>query len=74
VDDLVVLEAVSTQQEADLICAILRNEGIQCMPRPTNFAAGANDGYLLSGPREVFVRAEDLGRARDVLALQRRPI
>jgi hypothetical protein len=74
VDDLVVLEAVSTQQEADLICAILRNEGIQCMPRPTNFAAGANDGYLLSGPREVFVRAEDLGKARDVLELQRRSI
>jgi Putative prokaryotic signal transducing protein len=71
VDDLVVLEAVSTEMEADLICSVLRGEGIQSMYRPTNFATGANDGLSGSGAREILVRADDAGKAREVLELQR---
>ena len=41
-DDLVVLEAVPTVMEAALICEILRDEGIKCLDRPTNFGAGWN--------------------------------
>jgi hypothetical protein len=72
VDDLVVLESVATEQEADLICSILENEGIDCLARPTNFAAGAGDGLLSVGPREIVVRGKDAGHARKVLDAQRR--
>jgi hypothetical protein len=41
------------------------------MYRPTNFATGANDGLSGSGAREILVRADDAGKAREVLELQR---
>src|SRR5438094_548539 len=31
--------------EASLICGVLRNVGIRCLDRPTNFAAGANAAW-----------------------------
>jgi Putative prokaryotic signal transducing protein len=72
VDDLVVLEAVSTETEAELICSILRNAGIQCLQRQTSLSAGMTDGLPVGGPREVVVRGEDEDEARKTLALQRR--
>ena len=71
-DDLVVLESVTTEQEADLIASILESSGIRSIVRPTNFAAGAGDGLTFGLPREIVVRGEDLARAREVLAEQRR--
>jgi hypothetical protein len=73
VDDLVVLTAVPTQPEASLVCDVLREEGIRCFDRPTNFAVGAADGAWAVGPREIVVRADDAARAREVLA-SRRPL
>ena len=70
-DDLVVIETVPTAMEAGLVCGILRNVGIRCFDRPTNFAAGANDGWALSGWREIVVSGEDAEEAREVLAAQR---
>jgi putative signal transducing protein len=72
VDDLVVLEAVQTEMEAELISSILREEGIQSMYRPTNFAAGATDGFSAGGAREILVRSEDVAKARSVLDDQSR--
>jgi Putative prokaryotic signal transducing protein len=72
VDDLVVVEAVSTETEAELICSILRGEGIQSFQRQTSLSAGMTDGLPVGGPREVVVRAEDADEARNLLALQRR--
>jgi len=57
--------------EAGLICGILRNVGIRCLDRPTNFSAGANDGWPSGGWREIVVSGEDAEEARDVLAAQR---
>jgi len=71
VDDFVVVETVPTVMEASLICGILRNVGIRCLDRPTNFAAGANDGWPSGGWREIVVRGEDADEARKVLAAQR---
>jgi hypothetical protein len=71
VDDLVVIETVPTAMEAGLVCGILRNVGIRCFDRPTNYAAGANDGWALSGWREVVVRSEDADEATKALAAQR---
>jgi hypothetical protein len=70
-DDLVALEAVPTEIEAELICSVLRNAGIRCFQRQTSLSAGMTDGLPVGGPREVVVRAEDADEARQVLAAQR---
>jgi putative signal transducing protein len=73
VDDLLVVEVVPTVVEASLLCAILRDAGIECFDRPTNFAVGTVEGSTFSpGPREIVVRGEDADAARDALSRQRR--
>jgi hypothetical protein len=72
VDDLVVVESVPTVIEATIVCGLLRDAGIECYDRPTNFAVAAMDGWPSAGPREIVVRGEDLARAREVLEEQRR--
>ncbi|MDQ2983938.1 MAG: DUF2007 domain-containing protein [Actinomycetota bacterium] len=70
--DLAVLEQVSSEGEAQLVCSVLEGAGIQCYHRPTNQGVGAMDGVPTGGRREIVVRGEDLERAREVLELQRR--
>jgi hypothetical protein len=72
VDDLVVIDAVPTAVEASVVCGLLRDAGIECYDRPTNFAVGAMDGWPSAGPREIVVRGDDAGQARRVLEAQRR--
>jgi Putative prokaryotic signal transducing protein len=68
VTDLARLTVVRNQPEAEIVCSLLRSEGIQCFHRPTDFAAGAFDGAVSSaGAREVVVAADDLERARELL-------
>ena len=62
-----VVDVVATEQEAEIICGLLRSAGIECLPRQTNVGAGASDGLTVTGPYEVVVRAEDLEAAREVL-------
>jgi Putative prokaryotic signal transducing protein len=56
--------------EAELLCALLRTEGIECDHRPTNFGVGTMDG-MPGGSREVIVDAEHLERAQELLAASR---
>ena len=66
--ELVRLTVVHNQPEAEIVCSLLRSEGIQCFHRPTDFAAGAFDGALSSaGAREIVVAATDVDRARELL-------
>jgi hypothetical protein len=59
---------VSNDAEAQMLCGLLRLEGIECYFRKTNIGAGSTDGMLSSfGPTEIVVRASDLERAREVL-------
>jgi hypothetical protein len=67
VSDLVALTVVGTELEADMLCGLLRDAGIECMHGSTNMGAGALDGMPTGGPREVMVRAEDAVRARKAL-------
>ena len=69
-DELAVVEVVATEPEAELMCSLLRAAGIRCVQRLSNRGAGVGDGGYALGPREVLVRAHDLGSARKVLALQ----
>jgi Putative prokaryotic signal transducing protein len=71
-DDLVVVDSVQTVVEASVVCGLLRDAGIECYDRPTNFAVGAADGWASGGPREIVVRGDDAGEARRVLEAQRR--
>jgi hypothetical protein len=66
-DELVVVEVVATEPEAELLCSLLRSAGIECTYRVTNLGAGAADGLAVGGPQEVIVRREDLESAREVL-------
>jgi Putative prokaryotic signal transducing protein len=68
--ELAVVEVVATEPEAELLCSLLRGAGIQCVQRLSNRGAGVGQGGYAVGPREVLVRARDLGSARKVLALQ----
>jgi hypothetical protein len=64
-DVLKVLDVVATEQEAEVICGLLRSAGIACLTRQTN--VGASDGMTVAGPYEVVVRAEELEAAREVV-------
>lgn len=65
--ELVVVDVVATEPEAELLCSLLRSEGIRCTYRLSNYGAGASDGMPVGGPQEVLVRSEDLASAREVL-------
>ena len=54
-DVLKVLDVVATEQEAEVICGLLRSAGIACLTRQTNVGAGASDGMTVAGPYEVVV-------------------
>ena len=69
-DELVRLMIASSEPEAELIRGLLTTEGIQSMQRPTDFAAGALDGWAAGGAREILVRAADLETARELVARQ----
>jgi putative signal transducing protein len=69
--ELVVLDVVGSEPEAEIILALLRTEGIQAIAQKTNFAVGLADASSSgAGPREILVHAENLERAREVLEEQ----
>jgi Putative prokaryotic signal transducing protein len=65
--ELVPFTIVRNEAEAELLCALLRTEGIDCDHRSTNFGVGSMDG-LPGGAREVVVDQEKLERAEELLA------
>ena len=69
-DELVVVEIAANQPEAEMLCSLLRSEGIVCMSRLTNRGAGAGDGWGVGGQHEIMVRSKDAQAARKIL---RRP-
>ncbi len=69
-DELVRLTIVGSEPEAELLRGLLATEGIDSLQRPTNFAAGALDGWAAGGAREILVRAADLDTARELIARQ----
>lgn len=69
--ELVPLTIVRNEVEAELLCALLRTEGIDCDHRSTNFGVGSMDG-LPGGAREVVVDQEKLERAQEILAASQR--
>jgi hypothetical protein len=68
VAEAVYLTLVPTEYEADILCALLRTEGIECEQRRTNLGVGTMDGMPGGGPLEIFVAEQDLPRAQEILA------
>ncbi len=62
------LTIVRDELEAEMVCALLRTDGIDATHRRTNFAAGAADASTTAaGPREVVVAEAQLEAARELL-------
>ena len=63
------LTVVAHEPEAELVCGMLRSEGITCTHRITDMAFGSGGEMPTSGggAREVLVRPEHLERARELL-------
>ena len=66
-DELVVVDIVATEGEAQLLSSLLRDAGIESTYRLSNYGAGASDGMPTGGPQEVLVRKDDLQSAREIL-------
>jgi hypothetical protein len=66
-DQPVTLTVVPNEIEAEVIRGLLRSEGIESESRPTNFGAGATDGFTPSGARAIFVRPDQLDEARALI-------
>jgi Putative prokaryotic signal transducing protein len=71
VPELVHLTVVRNEPEAEVLCGLLRSEGIECEHRPTNFGVGTMDG-LSGGAREVVVSEDGLEQAQEILAASMR--
>jgi hypothetical protein len=65
---MVALTMVRSEAEAEVICGMLRANGITCGYQQTNVGAGAADGFTRGGALEIFVAADDAQRARKLLS------
>ena len=70
----VLLDTVQDQGEADVICSFLRIDGIPCSTRSvhggTEFAV-AGEGFVGTGPCEIYVDESDVERARELVTAMR---
>jgi hypothetical protein len=64
----VVLVVVPSEPEAEMVCELLRNADIACGYRDTEAIDSPLEGFIASGPREILVHADDVEKARSVLA------
>jgi len=66
VSEPVPLTAVPDEGEAEILCGMLRVEGIRCAHRITDLAHD-DAGQAFGGWREVLVAESDLARAEELL-------
>jgi putative signal transducing protein len=67
-DPGVVLTTVASEAEAELVCGLLRANGIECGYRDTEAIESSLEDFIASGPREVLVHAADLELAKELIA------
>ncbi len=67
-EDVVVVTIVSGETEAEMVCGLLRANGIECGYRDTEAIGSSLEDFAPAGPREILVRLDDLEDARSVLA------
>jgi putative signal transducing protein len=64
---MVALTMVRSEAEAEVLCGMLRVNGIACGYQQTNVGAGAADGFSRGGALEIFVAEGDAQRAQELL-------
>jgi len=67
-DEAVVLTVVSGEPEAEVVCGLLRSEGIECAYRDTETIDTSLEDFIAAGQREILVRESDLEAAKELLA------
>jgi hypothetical protein len=67
-EDVVVLTVVGSETEAEMVCGLLRANGIECGYRDTDAIDTPLENFAAAGPREILVREADLEDAKSVLA------
>ena len=69
-DDTVVLQVVSGESEAEVVCGLLRTADIECAYRDTEAIDSPLEDFIAAGSREILVHAADLEAAKELLAAQ----
>jgi hypothetical protein len=65
------LTIVPDEMQAEVVCGLLRANGIACSYRKTDTAAAIGTyggGYAIAGPTEILVNPADLDAAKKLLA------
>jgi hypothetical protein len=67
-DDAVVVKTVKDVTEAQIVCGLLRANGLECGFRDTEAIDSALEDFTQAGAQEILVHAADLEAARELLA------
>ena len=67
-EDAVAIHTVESEEEAELVCGLLRAAGIACGYRPTEAVDSPFEGLSSEGPQEILVDPGDETAARQVLS------
>jgi len=67
-DNPVVVTVVSGESEAEVVCGLLRSEGIECAYRDTEEIDSSLEDFIAAGSREILVHEKDLAAAKELLA------
>jgi hypothetical protein len=63
----VVVKVVSGEPEAEIVCGLLRSNGIECGYRDTEAIDSPLEDFTAAGQREILVRPADVEAARALL-------
>ena len=66
-DEGVRLTTVPGEAEAEVLCGLLRSEGIECGHRQTEEEDSPFENIATDGVREILVHERDLERARELI-------
>ena len=65
-----VLTVVSGTSEAEVLCGLLRSEGIKCAYRDTDAIDSSLEDFMAAGAQEILVQESDLEAAKELLPEQ----
>jgi Putative prokaryotic signal transducing protein len=69
-DDRAVVTVVASEPEAQVVCGLLRSQGIDCAYRDTDAIDSTVEDFIAAGPQEILVHASDLEAAKELIAAQ----
>ncbi len=67
-EDVLVVTVVASVPEAEMVCGLLRANGIKCGHRDTDAIDTPLEDFGAAGPQEILVAAADLEDAKSLLA------